>query len=293
MRRILISAAGTMASVSYIRHLQSEGFYVIGINASNESVGSLVCDEFHVVPLVSDTDAYIETIEKLNFDVFMPWLDEEHILFARKEVSFYDKILTSPASSIEIATDKLKTYDFCLQNSIAVSPKTDVVPAFVRSSFSRGSKGAKLVVSQEELDTIDRMNHIIQRPVQGVEYTVDILCGRNGEFIAAVPRKRLVAANVSTLSEIDMDHEIIEFCRQVCGKLVFCGPINIQLFKTKDSLVLVEINPRLAGTSILSIHAGFDLLVNSVKEFLGEIIEHNYIIADKQRMYRVYEELYC
>lgn len=293
MKRVLISAAGTMASVSYIRHLQANGFYVIGINASSESVGPLVCDEFHVVPLVTDTDAYIEAIEKLNFDVFMPWLDEEHLLFARREVSFYDKIITSPASSIEIATDKLKTYEFCLQNSIAVSPKTDVVPAFVRSSFSRGSKGAKLVECQDELDAIDRHNHIIQSPIQGEEYTVDIQCGRNGKFIAAVPRKRLVAANVSTVSEVDMDHNIIEFCRQICDKLVFCGPINIQLFKTKRTLLLVEINPRLAGTSILSIHAGFDLLVNSVKEHLGETIERNYIITDKQRMYRVYEELYC
>lgn len=292
MKKVLISAAGTMASISYIKLLKSKGFYVIGINAVKSDLAIHFCDEFHVVPVVSDTEAYIKAIETLDFNVFVPWLDEEHILFATRNVSFKSRILTSDSDSILIATDKIKTYDFCVANGIDISQRVLTVPAFVRKRFSRGSKFAFVENDQVKLDSLDDDEYLKQRILSGQEYTVDILCDMQGDYIYAVPRKRLEAINVSTEGQIDMNTDIIDYCKNIVETLPFKGCINIQVFNTETGLYLVEINPRLAGTSILSIKAGFDLLTDSIRLFLGEEINRDYHAKDKLKMLRYYEEMY-
>jgi len=52
--KVLISAAGTLASVSYINHLKSKGYYIIGINSEYETIGKFLCDEYYESPLVTD-----------------------------------------------------------------------------------------------------------------------------------------------------------------------------------------------------------------------------------------------
>lgn len=292
MKRVLISAAGTMASISYIKLLKEKGFYVIGVNAVKSDLAIHFCDEFHVVPVVADTEAYIKAIEALDFNVFVPWLDEEHILFATRNVPFKGKILTSDSNSILIATDKIRTYDFCVTNGIEISQRVKTVPAFVRKRFSRGSKFAFVENDQGKLDSLDDNEYLKQGILRGFEYTVDILCDMQGNYIYAVPRKRLEAINVSTEGQVDMNTQIIDYCKKIVEKLPFKGCINIQVFNTETGLYLVEINPRLAGTSILSIKAGFDLLTDSIRLFLGEEIKRDYHAKDKLKMLRYYEEMY-
>lgn len=293
MSKILISGAGTLASVSYIRHLQANGYYVVGINVLEDTVAKYICDEYHQVPLVNDEDQYIDYIaSKIDFDVFLPWLDEEHILFSRRNVPFQQKILTSDSTSILLTTDKISTYHFCIDQHIPVAPVTTSVPAFVRKRFSRGSKFAYIEYIQEKLKQLDLNEYLAQKIIYGTEYTVDILCSNSGDFLFAVPRKRIVAQNVSTISVIDMNPDIIRFCKVVVSKIKFRGPINIQLFDTGHEILLVEINPRLAGTSILSIRGGFDLLIDGIKLFQGLPLSRGYSVVDGLKMYRYYDELY-
>ena len=63
--------------------------------------------------------------------------------------------------------------------------------------------------------------------------------------------------------------------------------------KFENKLFLIEINPRLAGTSILTINAGADVLVDGIELFLGnDHITSKYEIKDGLMMYRFYDELY-
>lgn len=290
--RVLISAAGTLASVSYIRHLQLNGYYVIGINLLEDTVGKIVCDEYYSVPPVS-AENYIDFIDSnIKFDIYIPWLDEEHILYANTMAPFHNKILTSDKKSVLVATDKIETYNFCIQNNIDIAVLTNKVPAFVRKKFSRGSKNAYKETDQHKLDRLDKNEYLVQELAEGIEYTVDVLCSTSGEFLFGVPRKRNFAQNVSIISEIDMNRDIIAFCERVVKYLPFKGAINIQLFYNKDTIKLVEINPRLAGTAILSIYAGFDLFVDSIRLLQGEDIDINYSVSDGLKMYRYYDELY-
>lgn len=291
--RILVSAAGTLASVSYIDHLKAKDYYVIGIDSKVDTVGKIICDEYHQSPLVSDTEQFISFIGGLNFDVYIPWLDEEHILFASDmKIPFRKKIITSPPESILLCVDKNKTYEFAKRNGINVAEKTDKVPAFIRKISSRGSKGARIVIDQQELDSLNKDKFIIQKILDGIEYTVDCLCDKAGNPIIIVPRERVFATNVSLISKISMDEEIISFCKNLLEKIVLRGPINIQLIREKNVLYLIEINPRLAGTSILTIQAGADILTESINDFLGIRSIKKFTVTNGLKMYRFYDEIF-
>jgi len=99
--------------------------------------------------------------------------------------------------------------------------------------------------------------------------------------------------NVSLIGKVCMDNEIINFCKSILEKIKFFGPINIQVMKFENKLYLLEINPRLAGTSILTINAGADILIDGIELFLGNYDETvEYEVKDGLMMYRFYDELY-
>lgn len=297
MKRILISAVSTPVSVSYIKHLQDKGFFVVGMDIVPESAASVLCDEFHICPKVTDESNYISFLKQLDFDLFIPWLDEEHLLFAEKRELIEDllnKIVTSPNESILNTVNKNNFYSFCQVNSIPTAQIKTAVPAFVKPIYGRGSKGASVVLDQEELNEfLKDENYIVQEILQGDEYTVDVLCDFQGKVIEIVPRLRISAVNVSLSGKVVLDDKMISFCQDLCQKFHFIGPINIQLFKNdKGDFKLVEINPRLAGTSILSIKAGFDLLVDSIEMFLDGKDEFVYQIKNHLVLHRYYNEIY-
>lgn len=294
MKKVLISAAGTMVSVSFIKHLKKLNFYVIGIDAQESETAEFFCDEFHKSPMVEDSKAFLSFLETLDYDVFIPFLDEELQLFAENEVLVdSSKVICSSAKTLQICLNKKNTHQFALENNISVPHLTDKVPAFLRPHFGRGSKGVRKILDQDQLDNLDKSDVIVQEFIDGDEYTVDAFIDRKGIAADIVPRLRKKAANVSLQGKIVLDEQIIEFVRNIISKLDFYGPINIQVFKDVHKIYLVEINPRLAGSSILSIHAGFDLLDLSIKDFFKEdyVYNRNHL-KNGLEMYRYYDELF-
>jgi len=292
MTRILLSAVGGTPSISFIKHLQSLGYYVIGIDSSKDAVGKVFCDEFHISPLINEANEYLIFLQSLKFDIFFPWLDEEHILFASMDIpnKLKCKIITSPPNSIKIATSKLNTFKFAQENNILVAPLTKTAPAVMRKNFSRGSKGLKIININEKVPTFNEKEELVQTFIEGVEYTVDII--NNDTFFFAVPRVRIQATNVSTIGKVDMNKDIIEFCKKITKLLKFNGPINIQIIKNDNKLYLIEINPRIAGTAILSINAGFSIFEIAIKQFFSKAIDKPINIKNNLTMYRFWNEIY-
>lgn len=296
MTKILLSAVGGSVSISFINHLKEKGYFVIGMDINDNIPAKYFCDEFVKAPNV-DSDDYLSFLQNIDFDLFFPWLDEEHIKFAlMKENPLYqnmkERIITSDPETILSVTDKRKLYKKAVLENINVSPETFNVPAFVRKNFSRGSKNAYVEYKQEKLDLLDTDSFIAQEVLHGEEYTVDVLTDLYGNFIYAVPRKRIKFSNVSLVGEVDMNENIISFAKKIVSLFNFRGPINIQLIIENGKMFLVEINPRIAGSSILSVKAGFDILSETVSLFMTGSCNTSFNIIDKLKMYRYITEKY-
>lgn len=102
------------------------------------------------------------------------------------------------------------------------------------------------------------------------EYSVYCFCDQ-GIPVYIVPNRRISLYQMSTLeADIDFNKEIIELSRNICNAFHFEYMINIQLKYSFDRKPkLIEINPRLAGSIMLPVMAGVDMVHFAIQKGLG------------------------
>jgi carbamoyl-phosphate synthase large subunit len=119
------------------------------------------------------------------------------------------------------------------------------------------------------------------------EYSVYCFCDK-GEPVYIIPNKRVSLYQMSTMEAvIDYNEEIIETCRKICEVFPFEYMINVQLKYSIDRKPkLVEINPRLAGTIMLPVMAGADLVHFAIQKAIGNTYDKNAVVQNGFRIKR-------
>ncbi|PCI00416.1 MAG: hypothetical protein COB76_03685 [Alphaproteobacteria bacterium] len=299
MARILLSAMGTAVAPSIIKSIQAEGHFVIGMDAGEHPTGQFFADDFWRAPLIKNKQGYINfLVEKSNqFDVFFPYIDEELVLLSERwghlPDVLKDKIFISCAEAIQITDDKIEFHKFCKENDIPCVELATTFPAYYKPRSGRGGNGHSVITTQDEWDYFSKKTEgMFQENIRGMEYTIDVLTGKNGEWIFGLPRKRLSAKGVSTVGQIDVRQDILDLCKKCVEALDFKGPINIQIFECDKTgrLLLSEINPRLSGSYLFCAQAGFNVAAESIALFLNDEYPKDRDIADQKIIWRFYEE---
>jgi carbamoyl-phosphate synthase large subunit len=132
---------------------------------------------------------------------------------------------------------------------------------------------------------------VVMEYLEGKEYTVDVLLEKK-KPVVTIPRVRAVTkGGISTTAIVEKNQEIIEKTEQVCRKLGLDFNINVQFKYGKNGPRLIEVQPRLAGTTVACVGAGANLPYLGLKIALGEKIQ-----APKVKwgtvMKRFWEEVY-
>lgn len=273
LMKVLISAAGSAAATTIIRHLRQLGHTVIGIDADiiSSPLAKEECNQFFLSPLAIHPD-YPIFLEKLapNFDIFIPFIDEELRVLTSGHVSstVLCKTMLSPKSTIDICTSKIRLQKFCEDNDIPIAQRTLNLPAIFKPEFGRGGRGIQILYTTDQLSFAQQKPGVIQTLLQGVEYTVDILLDNAGNWLFGLPRKRLQASGVSRIGEIDPHPAVLALAKECTKKIQLAYAVNIQIMLTDDGQPhLIEINPRFAGSSMFSVAAGFDIFDLAIKHF--------------------------
>lgn len=185
----------------------------------------------------------------------------------------------------------------------------------VKPSVSNGSRGVRIIdANANEFDLLfnekpnslymlrDDLFRILKgRPfpellvsevLPGEEYTVDTLM-HQGDCRLVVPRSRTkMNAGISVAGEIVCQEEIIGYVKQIAATLPMHGPIGYQVKKAEDGkFKILEINPRIQGTSVALSGAGVNLPLLSVLQEAGEEIQIPKIIWGT-KFIRFYDEVY-
>lgn len=221
------------------------------------------------------------------------------------------KILVSGNESIEIANDKYKLLNivkragipvcnyalvsnFSELKSVAIEfgwPGKNVV---VKPPVSNGSRGMRVVsekvdkkkeffenkpsgvfVTMNELEDILDDNFpdlIIMDFLPGDEYTVDIF--RVPMNFVAIPRKRSIIKNGITFGAIaEKNDEIIRYSKQISDilNLTYCFGLQFK-YDERNRPVILESNPRIQGTMVMSSFCNANLIYSAVKALLNEEI---------------------
>lgn len=102
---------------------------------------------------------------------------------------------------------------------------------------------------------------LISELLPGEEYTIDTIVSNKGEPVLILPRRRdTTNGGISTSGTFIYNEEIIEYCRKIITSFELTGPIGLQVKKASDGkFKLLEINPRIQGTSVAALGIGINL----------------------------------
>ena len=185
----------------------------------------------------------------------------------------------------------------------------------IKPTVSNGSRGVRIIdpeadefnllfnekpnslfISKEKLfEILDNRNFpelLISEYLPGEEFTVDTLVD-NGKLKIVVPRKRTkMSGGISVGGEIIENKEIIEQVEKISNSMKLHGPIGYQFKKSEEGAFrILEMNPRIQGTSVALMGAGVNLPLLAVEQELG--IEREIpLVKCGTKFVRYYNELY-
>lgn len=222
--------------------------------------------------------------------VLLP-LEESDILEYHKSSVNSDKSeilgLMPSESTIEICRNKLILSGFCAEKGIGV-PKlfsidqveTELLntPIIAKPIIGSGSRGIKILKRQEDFHpgSYEKGNYIFQELIPNGEKIEGCfaLCA-NGEILTSYCHRRIKtyprSGGVTVYSKFNDNNSLNKITSQVVEQLNYSGLIMIEyLFDHRDnSYKLIEINPRLWGSVLLSEAIGTKMLRNYVNVSLG------------------------
>lgn len=221
------------------------------------------------------------------------------------------QIVVSDAESIETANNKYKLFGIAKDCNLPVAnyslvskfndlkteaeklgwPKKKIV---VKPPVSNGSRGVRVIVedmdrkkafyeekpsslfiSLEELHAVlgdEFPELIIMDYLPGDEYTVDVF--RFNQHFLAIPRKRIVVrSGITFAASLEKNDFLIDYSRQLAEAtdLKFCFGFQFKISE-KGQPLLLESNPRVQGTMVMSTFANANIIYNSVKVLTGDNI---------------------
>jgi carbamoyl-phosphate synthase large subunit len=166
-------------------------------------------------------------------------------------------------------------------------------PLCIKPSISNGSRGVRIVDPQKDKydllflekpnslymnyeELLDILNGkpfpelLVSEVLPGEEYTIDTIVNQ-GVVEIILPRRRIkMSGGISVEGEFVNHEPIMEYCRQILGSLALNGPIGIQVKAATDgSFKILEINPRIQGTSVSAMGMGVNLPLMAVYNELG------------------------
>jgi carbamoyl-phosphate synthase large subunit len=237
------------------------------------------CDEGFVVPSIDD-EGYLDVLRRVcddfDVDLLVPANDRELHLLAGARSSFHDigtHVLVSSPKVIQIANDKLRTYEFLSDNDIPTPYTTDsrtkleeVVesgrlsyPVIVKPRFGSGSNDIYVAESRSELDVFWRRidQPIVQERLIGQEFGVDVFNGSDGTPRSIVPRKKIETRAGETDKAVSVDDQaLLDLGSEVGAALGHYGPVDVDCFGTGHGPFVLELNARFGGGYPLTHLAG-------------------------------------
>lgn len=286
--RILITHISYHCSVGVIKLLRmitKWPIYIVGCSSYplGMSSGSLLVDAFYESPPIEQEDDYLiflkNLIEKQQIEFIISAEEIELKLFSKHARYFSEKTIIPSWKALCLFEKKLEA-------SLALSQLGIEIPEIISYDSLRSSSYPNQIILRENVSCCSYGIHIthgddlsdidkhmtptsfIQKFVSGSEYTVDVLCDRDGIPHFIIPRARLAIRNGITYKcRIEYEQQLIEQCKIICNHYYLPGFSNMQFIIQDKTPYFIELNPRLGGTTIASSLASVNLIEVMLSHF--------------------------
>jgi carbamoyl-phosphate synthase large subunit len=276
---VLLTGAGGAAVPALIERLQAGGRRVVAVDADPNAAGLYVADRAYRVPFAASPD-YAATMGAIcrreGIRALVPLVDEELLPCAALGAELGIPVIGPRPEFIALSLDKYGLMRRMAEAGLPVPPTRLLAegpgdlepPLVVKPRVGRGSRNVRIIRTRAELDAqlaagdCHSEDMLLQKYVEGAEFTVSVVGWRDGRVRAVVP-KQVVEKRGITRIAISRRHPAIDaLCREIQARLCADGPFNVQLrVDEHGGLPLTfEINPRFSTTITLTQAAGVDEL---------------------------------
>lgn len=267
-KRVLIYPCGTEIGIEMWESLKtSKHFEVFGANAI-DCAGFRLYDKQHRA-IVDGFFELPELCERWGIDIVLPAHDE--VSYVISTVFSKDKRFVLPdAKTAGVLRLKSATY----QAFPDISPSiVDTFPAFVKPDRGQGSRGARVCYTPEERAAIElEFGEVVQTEIlEGPEYTMDCFTDRHGALRYCQPRERMeTRGGISVKTKfVQPSIDVEEIAHTINKRLKMRGAWFFQMKGGK----LLEIAPRIAGSSGINRAYGVNLTELTLWDFLGHDVK--------------------
>jgi carbamoyl-phosphate synthase large subunit len=221
-------------------------------------------------------DDLSRVIEANKIDLLIANVDPATKAIASLQDRYKCAQISSNQRTVNICMSKKKLQLFCDDSGIQVIPSSaGDFPCFVKPDCGSASIGARMIANPEDLaDALSRdPSLIIQKFIEGKEYTVDCYISKRGNICGVSPRERIeVAGGEVVITKTVRNSELIKLSIDTIKKLGLVGPVTLQFIVEKNTseIYLMEINPRFGGGVIASIESGFNYPLMILQDTLNE-----------------------
>ncbi|MCC8039199.1 MAG: ATP-grasp domain-containing protein [Bacteroidales bacterium] len=241
----------------------------------------------------------IDVIRERDIHLVVPFVDPavEIAALLREELGVY-----SPVSDYQVCRrmfDKVDSAQLFESLDIPI-PRTLTLshphfPKIAKPRRGSASKGIVVLRSTDDKLAMPEDEYVIQEYFENAkEFTVDAFKSRGGDFLGLGFRRRLETAGGEVVRSITVDGQRRFLAvKEIIDKLGLCGAITLQFIEPQDGIEwrLMEINPRLGGGAVLSVHAGWDIPAAIIDEYCKKNLTGHTIARAEVEMARYFQEV--
>ncbi|MDG5491660.1 ATP-grasp domain-containing protein [Psychroserpens sp. SPM9] len=322
---ILFTCAGRRNYlINYFKDAMKDQGRVIAADMNLSAPAMVDADLAILVPSIYDNN-YIEELKKIIIEhrvtAVISLNDLELPVLAKHKNELEAtgaKIIISSEKIIEMAFDKLETFNFL--NSIGLkTPKTYTnlkaakeaiangalkYPLVVKPRWGSASIGIDFPEASEELELAFRLQHIklkksilstvsaqdidnailIQEKLKGSEFGMDIVNDFEGNYFGTFVREKLNMRSGETDKAMSViDERFDEIGKKIAEHTKHIGSMDCDVFIANNELFVLELNPRFGGGYPFSHEAGINTAAIYIEWLKGNknVAEFNTYTAGK------------
>ena len=264
------------------------------IAADSDALSSSIyfADQSHVIPMFGSSDFnshFLDLCKKEKITAIVPLSNKAIAAIGDLRPDLESMSILPVISSVEttqVCLDKWETFRFCKNYSIPV-PETVLYdrdncdipmdfPLFLKKRKGEGSNNTYKIKTKDQLNALQLdEEYVVQKYIEGTEYTIDVLSDFSGEPLSVIPRERLAVRGGEVLkAKTVRNPELVQWGAEIAKKLKICGPANIQCIKNQQgNYFFTDINNRFGSGVLLAFAAGANYPEMLMKLIRGEKVK--------------------
>lgn len=220
-------------------------------------------------------------VEREEIKIMIPFVDAAVEVAARYRDEYGDVFVpVGSAGSAALMFDKVAAAGAFAKAGLAipatVTPDSLRFPLIAKPRHGSASKGIVVIADESQWEREDQVadDYLLQEFIaDAAEYTVD--CYRSvetGKVEIVSPRKRLEVSGGEVMSTVTVDRpDIVCLASDTMRAMNLRGAVTVQVLEEPATgrIMLMEVNPRLGGGAVATVHAGANLPLAIICEALG------------------------